>query len=44
LHEVGIAAADIEAIAENAEGLARQWGIGDLYPRATIAEILRMAV
>ncbi len=44
LHEVKIPAADIEAIAENAEGLARQWGIGDLYPRETIAEILRLAV
>ena len=44
LHEMGIPAADIEAIAENAEGLARQWGIGGLYPKATIAEILRLAV
>jgi hypothetical protein len=44
LHEVGIAATDIEAIAENAEGLARQWGIGGLYPKATIAEILQLAV
>lgn len=44
LQEVGIAATDLESIAENAEGLARQWGIGGLYPRATIAEILRLAV
>lgn len=44
LHEVGIAATDLEAIAENAEGLARQWGIGGLYPKATIAEILQLAV
>ncbi|MDP3696091.1 MAG: NADH-dependent alcohol dehydrogenase, partial [Desulfocapsaceae bacterium] len=43
LSEVGIPATDIEAIAENAEGLARQWGIGELYPRDTIAEILRLA-
>ncbi len=44
LHEVGIPATEIEAIAENAEGLARQWGIGELYPRENIAEILRLAV
>ena len=44
LHEVEIPAADIEAIAENAEGLARQWGIGGLYHKETIAEILRLAV
>jgi hypothetical protein len=44
LSEVGIPATDIETIAENAEGLARQWGIGGLYPRDTIAEILRLAV
>lgn len=44
LHEVEIPAADIEAIAENAEALARQWGIGGLYPKETIAEILRLAV
>jgi alcohol dehydrogenase YqhD (iron-dependent ADH family) len=43
LHEVGIPATEIGAIAENAEGLARQWGIGGLYPRETIAEILRLA-
>ena len=44
LAEAGIAATDLEAIAENAEGLARQWGIGGLYPRETIVEILRLAV
>ncbi len=44
LAEVGIPAADIEAIAENANGLARQWGIGDLYPTEAIAEILKLAV
>jgi hypothetical protein len=44
LGEVKIPAADIEAIAENAEGLARQWGIGELYTQKTIAEILRLAV
>ena len=44
LGEVGIAAADIGTIAENAEGLARQWGIVGLYPKATIAEILQLAV
>jgi len=44
LGEVGIAATDIGAIAENAEGLARQWGIVGLYPKKTITEILRLAV
>lgn len=44
LGEVDIPAADIGTIAENAEGLAKQWGIGDLYPKATIGEILRLAV
>ena len=44
LHEVGISATDIEKIAENAEGLAQQWGIGGLYPKEKIAEILRLAV
>jgi hypothetical protein len=44
LGEVGIAAADIEAIAENAAGLAGKWGIGELYSRESIAEILRLAV
>jgi len=43
LHEVNIPATDIESIAVNAEGLARQWGIGEVYPRETIAEILRQA-
>ncbi len=44
LSDVGIPAGDIEQIAENAEGLARQWGIGDLYPKANIVEILNLAV
>jgi len=44
LSQAGIPAADIEAIAENAHGLARQWGIGELYPKEAIAEILRLAV
>ena len=44
LHEVKIPATDIEAIAANAEGLARQWGIGEIYPKETLAEILRLAV
>lgn len=43
LHEVKIPATDIEAIATNAEGLARQWGIGGIYTREIIAEILRLA-
>jgi len=44
LSEVGIPADDIPQISENAHGLAKQWGIGALYPPATIAEILRLAV
>ena len=44
LGEAGIGAADIPQIAENAHGLARQWGIGKLYPPAAIAEILLLAV
>jgi hypothetical protein len=44
LGEVGIPATDIGMIAENAEGLAKQWGIVELYPRETIGEILRLAV
>ena len=44
LHEVKIPTTDIEAIAANAEGLARQWGIAGIYPKETIAEILRLAV
>jgi len=44
LGEAGIPATDIDAIAENAEGLARQWGIAGLYPKEAIAEILRLAV
>jgi hypothetical protein len=44
LAEAEIPATDIEKIAENAEGLAKQWGIGGLYPKETIAEILRLAV
>lgn len=46
LHEVKIPATDIAAIAAiaaNAEGLARQWGIGGVYTQETIAEILRLA-
>ncbi|MFA6499847.1 MAG: NADH-dependent alcohol dehydrogenase, partial [Desulfurivibrionaceae bacterium] len=44
LHEAEISATDIETIAENAEGLARQWGIAGLYPQKTIIEILRLAL
>ena len=43
LAEAGIPADDIEKIAANAHGLAKRWGIGELYPPATIAEILRLA-
>lgn len=44
LGEANIPVSDIEAVAKNAEGLARRWGIAGLYPQATIAEILRLAV
>ncbi|MFZ5765640.1 MAG: iron-containing alcohol dehydrogenase [Thermodesulfobacteriota bacterium] len=44
LGEAGIPAADIDMIADNAFGLATQWGIGDSYPSRTIADILRLAV
>ncbi|MEW6594535.1 MAG: iron-containing alcohol dehydrogenase [Thermodesulfobacteriota bacterium] len=43
LSEVGIPAADIPKIADNAHGLAKQWGIAELYTPAVIAEILRLA-
>ena len=43
LSEVGIPAADIPMIADNAHGLAKQWGIGEMYPPATIAGILQLA-
>lgn len=44
LSEVGIPAGDIPKISENAHGLARQWGIAELYTPQVIAEILRLAV
>lgn len=44
LHEAEIPASDLEAIAENAEGLARQGGISGQYTKQTIAEILQLAV
>ncbi|MFZ5775287.1 MAG: iron-containing alcohol dehydrogenase [Thermodesulfobacteriota bacterium] len=44
LGEAGIPASDIPTIAANAHGLARQWGIGERYSEAVIAEILQLAV
>jgi hypothetical protein len=44
LEKVNIPAADIPMIAENAEGLAKMWGIAETYNKKTIAEILRLAV
>ncbi|MEW6501635.1 MAG: iron-containing alcohol dehydrogenase [Thermodesulfobacteriota bacterium] len=44
LSEVGIPAGDIPKISENAHGLARQWGLADLYTPQVIAEILELAV
>ena len=44
LSEVGIPAGDIPKISENAHGLARQWGLADLYIPQVIAEILELAV
>lgn len=44
LKEEDIAAEDIDIIAENAEGLAKLWGLAETYTKQTIAEILRLAV
>lgn len=44
LSQVGIPAEDIEAIAENAHGLARKWAIDVTYSKEVIAEILQLAV
>ena len=44
LQDVNIPAADIGRIAENAAKLAVLWGMGDLYPREVIADILQHAV
>ncbi|MBU0730665.1 MAG: iron-containing alcohol dehydrogenase [Proteobacteria bacterium] len=44
LDDAGIPASDIDSIAENANTLARRWGIDDVYTPGVIAEILRLAV
>ena len=44
LSHVGIKEHDIDQIADNAFGLATQWGIAGIYPSKAIAEILRFAV
>lgn len=44
LGAVGIPAGDIPKISENAHGLAKQWGIAELYTPQVIAEILRLAL
>lgn len=44
LAAAGIPAGDIPRIAANAYGLARRWGIEQLYPEKSIVEILEAAV
>jgi alcohol dehydrogenase YqhD (iron-dependent ADH family) len=44
LQDVNIPAADIGMIAENAAKLAVLWGMGDLYPKEVIADILQLAI
>lgn len=44
LREADIPEEDIEKIAENAVGLATLWGIGDIYTKEAITEILQLAV
>ena len=43
LQDVDIPATDINIIAKNAEDLSILWGIGDVYTKKTISEILRLA-
>lgn len=44
LIEEDIPVEDIDTIAENAEGLAKLWGIAETYTKKTITEILQLAV
>ncbi len=44
LAQAGLAADTVDPIAENAFGIAKLWGMDQLYPRQRIAEILRLAV
>ena len=43
LAELGIPESGLTAVAENAYGLAENWGIADQYPVAAIVDILRLA-
>ena len=43
LKDAGIPREAIDALAENAAGLAKLWGMGGLYPKEVIAEILEKA-
>lgn len=42
--QVGLSADNVEPIAENAFGIAKLWGMDQLYPQQRIAEILKLAV
>lgn len=44
LQDAGIAADDIDMIAENAAGLAKLWAIDSVYSKEVIAEILKLAI
>jgi len=43
LEDAGIPRESIDALAANAYELAKIWGIGEIYPKATIIEILEKA-
>lgn len=42
--QAGLSADDVDSIAENAFGIAKLWGMDQLYPQKRIAEILKLAV
>jgi len=42
--QAGLSADAVEPIAENAFGIAKLWGLDQLFPQQRIAEILKMAV
>lgn len=42
--QAGLSADAVEPIAENAFGIAKLWGMDQLYPQQRIAEILKLAV
>lgn len=43
LRQARIPAADIDKISRNVFGTAKLWGVDELYPAATVAEILQLA-